>query len=275
MTADVVLRAPASAPAPVLRWALRERRRSLALWGIALAAVAAMYMAFYPSMANEDMEALIAGLPEALRVGMGWDRISSGAGYLESTVYGLLAPALLLVFAVSHGARLVAGEEEGGTLELESTAPVSRRGLVLQRFGALVLCVAVLVAVLTVVTLLLVPALDMGVSAGGVLAAALGLWLFVVAMGAVTFAVGAATGRRGTALAVGSGVAVASYMAHALAPMAAGAGWLADVSPFAWYLGGDPLVEGVSAGGYSGLVALVVLAVVGAVVSFGRRDLGV
>jgi ABC-2 type transport system permease protein len=260
---------------PVLRWSLRERGRSLVVWGLAVSAVSALYMAFYPSMANEDMESLIAGLPEALREGMGWDRIATGAGYLESTVYGLLAPALLLVFAVTHGARLLAGEEEVGTLELESTAPVGRQALALQRFGTLALCLAVLVAVLAGATVVLVPAFDMGVSAGGTLAAALGLWLFALAMGAVTFAVGAATGRRGTALTVGSGVAVASYMGHALGPAAPGAEWLETVSPFAWYLGGDPLVAGVDPAGYLALVALIVLALVAGVVAFGRRDLGV
>lgn len=276
MAADTsIARRPAGRPLPVLRWSLDERRRSLVLWGLAIAAVSAMYLAFYPSMANEDMEALIAGLPEALREGMGWDRIATGAGYLESTVYGLLAPALLLVFAVSHGARLVAGEEEGGTLELESTSPVGRPALALQRFGTLALSLLVLCGVLVVVTLLLAPALDMGIGAGNILAAGLGLWLFVLAVGSVTFAVGAGTGRRGTALGVGAAFAVASYMGHALAPMAEGADWLDSVSPFGWYLAGDPLVEGVDAGRFGALLVVVVVALLAGLAAFRRRDLGV
>ena len=275
MAAEVAVRGAGAPRAPITRWLLREQRRSHVLWGVSLAAVCALYMAFYPSMANEDMEALIAGLPEALRVGMGWDRIATGAGYLESTVYGLLAPALLLVFAISHGARLLAGEEEAGTLELESTAPVGRRSLLLQRFTALTVGLVLLVAVLGGVTLVLAPALDMGIAPANILAACLGLWLFVLAMGAVAFAVGAATGRRGTALSVGSALAVGSYMANAIAPMTEGGDWLTAVSPFSWYLSGDPLTTGVDPLGYGLLLVLTVVAIGFGLAAFDRRDLGV
>ena len=275
MAAEAAVRGVRAPRAPIARWLLRDQRRSHVLWGVALTAVSAMYMAFYPSMANEDMEALMAGLPEALRVGMGWDAIATGAGYLQSTVYGLLAPALLLVFAVSHGARLLAGEEEAGTLELESTGPVARRSLLLQRLAVLAVGVVVLCAVLAAVTLVLAPALDMGIAPANILAAILGLWLFVLAMGTVTFAVGAVTGRRATALGVGAAIAVGSYMANAIAPMAEGAEWLETISPFSWYAAGEPLTSGVDPLGYALLLVLTVLAGAVAVSSFDRRDLGV
>jgi ABC-2 type transport system permease protein len=266
----------AAATVPVARWVLREQRRSLLLWAIALAAIAAMYLSFYPAMgANEDMESLIAGLPEALQVGMGWDRIGTAAGYLESTVYALLAPALLLVFAIATGARLLAGEEEAGTLELEGTAPVSRRSLLLQRYGVLALDLALLCLALAAATVGMVAVLDMDVTAPNILAATLGLWLFVLAMGSLTFAVGAATGRRALALGVGAGVAVASYMANAIGPMADGLGWLEDVSPFGWYLRGDPLTQGIDPIGFGGLLVLVLVTLGVGLVTYDRRDLGV
>lgn len=261
---------------PILRWVLREQRRSLVLWATSLVAISAMYLAFYPTMgANPEMEQLIAGMPEALQVGMGWDRIGSGAGYLESTVYGLLAPILLVVFAVAAGARLLAGEEEAGNLELEVAAPASRRAVLAQRFAALALSTAALCAALGAATLVLTPTFDMDVAAGNVLAATLGLWLFVLAMGAIAFSVGAATGRRALALGVGAGVAVVSYIANALGPMVDWAAWLQDVSPFGWYLAGDPLEAGFDPLGFGALVLLTVVAVAVGLLRFDRRDLGV
>jgi ABC-2 type transport system permease protein len=259
----------------VARWELRESRRSLILWAVAIGAISAMYIAFYPSMATEDMEGLIAGLPEALQTGMGWDRIGTGAGYLESTVYALLAPALLLVFGIAAGARLLAGDEESGALELEGTGPISRRQVLLERYSALVGSLSVLVAVLAVATLILVPLFDMGVSAGNVLAAALGLLLFTLAMSTIAFAVGAATGRRAAALAVGAVVAVLAYMADTLAGMMTGGDWLQTISPFSWYIAGDPLAEGIDPVGYLALTGLVLVALVGGLAVFERRDLGV
>lgn len=285
MATDTLARTPATPAAdtgagmsgrlPITRWVLREQRRSLVLWAVALAAITAMYLAFYPSMATPEMDELMAGLPEALRSGMGWDRIGTGAGYLESTVYALLAPALLLVFGVGAGARLLAGSEEDGSLELEGTAPVSRRRSLLERFAALTVALVGLCAALAAATVAFVPAFDMDVAAGNVLAATLGLWLFVLAMATVTFAVGAATGRRALALGVGAGVAVLAYMTDTIADMMQGGDWLSTVSPFGWYLGGDPLTQGVDAGGYALLAALVVVALLAGLWRFERRDLGV
>jgi ABC-2 type transport system permease protein len=289
MAADTATRHPAPAPAPspegadratgtrlpVARWVLRDQRRSLTLWAVSLAAITAMYLAFYPSMATDEMVAVMDGLPEALMSGMGWDRIATGAGYLESTIYGLLAPALLLVFGIAAGARLLAGHEEDGSLELEGTAPVSRRQVLLERFGALAFALFALCTALAVATLLLVPPFDMEVTPGNILAATLGLWLFVLAMATVAFAVGAATGRRTLALGAGAGLAVFAYVSDTIAEMMAGGDWLSTISPFGWYLGGDPLTQGVDPAGYALLAVLVLVALVAGLLRYERRDLGV
>ena len=43
---------------PVMSGVLRDQRRSLTLWGLALAAVSAMYISFYPAMGGAEMDAL-------------------------------------------------------------------------------------------------------------------------------------------------------------------------------------------------------------------------
>lgn len=258
---------------PVSRWVIGQQRRSLASWALALAAVSAMYMAFYPSMANEDMEALMAGLPEALRQGMGWDAIATGAGYLESTVYGLLAPVLLLVFAIGWAARLLAGEEESGNLELESSSALARSAIYWQRLAALVCGIVVLVAALGVVTLILAPMLEMGIPPGNIVAATVGLGLLIVALATLTFAVGASTGSRSQAAVMGSVVAVTSYIANALSSMIAGADWLALASPFGWYTDGQPLLNGYQPAGMMALISLTGIAAFVGLAIYQRRDL--
>lgn len=256
---------------PVTTGVLRGQRRSLLVWSAALSAVSAMYIAFWPAMDTGDIQALVDSLPEGLRTAMGYDAIGTPAGYLTSTVYGLLGPALLLVFAIGTGARLLAGLEEDGTLELELVSPVSRRRVYLERLSALVVDVAVLVLALTVVTLLLVAVLDMEVGATNVLAGSTGLLLLVLAHGAVAFAVGAATGRRAQALGAAAGLAVLGFVLDAIGPTV-GWGWMSTVSPFSWLLVPEPLAQGFDLG----FVRLALLAVVAAgagLVAFDRRDL--
>lgn len=260
-------------PGAVLRWVLVQQRRSIVLWAVSVAAVSAVYASFYDIMDMSELEAMVAGLPEGLSAALGYDQIGSAAGYLESTIYGLLGPVLLLVFGLSAGARLIAGLEEDGALELELTAAVSRRQVVLERALALVVQLTVLVVVLSVVVSSIVVAVDAEVAASGLFAGGLGLWLFATAMGLVAYAAGAATGRRAVALAVGAGLAVVSYVADALAALWADGGWLETISPYSWYLAGGPLENGMGLG-FAGLAGLILVAITVAVVRFGRRDLG-
>lgn len=261
---------------PIMGWLLRGHRRALLLWAIALGVVSAIYVSFYPAMGSgEDLEALLEGMPEGLVTALGYDQVGTAAGYLESTVFGLLGPALLLVFAIGAGARLIAGEEEAGTLELELTAPVSRRRAATERFAALTAELVLLAVAVFVVTLVLVGALDMEIGANELAATTVGLLLLVLGMAAIAFAVGAATGRRALALASGAGVAVLSYVANAIAPLLDDGRWLEVVSPFSWYLGSEPLVTGWHAGRLAALAAITVVAVMVSLVTLDRRDLGV
>jgi ABC-2 type transport system permease protein len=260
---------------PVTTWVLRQQRRALAGWSVALAAVCAIYVGFYPAMGGADLGELVEGLPPGLVQALGYEDIASAAGYLDSTVYSLLGPALMLVFAIGFGARVLAGEEEEGTLELEFTLPVDRRRVLLERFLAMVAQLLVLGGVVFVVVAAMVLTLDMDVAAGNVASATLGLFLLALAMGTVALGVGAAVGRKAAGLAAGAGLAVASFMANALAPLVEGAGWLENVSPFGWYLGGEPLRQGIDWAGFGGLAAITVVVLAVVLPIFARRDLGV
>ena len=261
-------------PGAVLRWVLRGNRRSLLGWAIAVAAVSAIYASFADLLDTGDMEALIASMPDGLTTALGYDRLDSDAGFVTSTVYGLLGPILLLVFAIGQGARLVAGLEEDGALELELSAAIDRRRVVVERWAALVVQVAVLVVALSAAVAAAVAGFGLDVTASGILAAGVGLWALAAALGTVTLAVGAATGRRAVALAVGAGLAVVAYLADAAAGLLADGAWLEAVSPFSWYLAAEPLETGVDVTGVLGLTALTAVGLVAAVGAFDRRDLG-
>jgi ABC-2 type transport system permease protein len=261
-------------PGSVLLDVLRDRRRSLFGWSIALAVVSTIYVSFYPLVGEEQMLDMADMIPEDIAAALGYDQLGDAAGYLSATVFGLLGPALLLVFAIGAGARLIAGNEEDGTLELELTHPVARRTVYVERLVGLWTSAAILAAVTGAVSWLWVVGLDMEVSTIGLLAGTVGLLLLVLAFGTVAFAVGAATGRRAVGLAAGAGLAVAAYMADAIGPLV-GAEWVTTFSPWSWYLGNDPIAEGFDPVGFGLLAALILVAALVGAVSMERRDLGV
>jgi ABC-2 type transport system permease protein len=265
---------PTASSLAVLRGVLRDQRRSLVGWSIALAAVSFIYVSFYPAIGEEQMADMAGMIPEDLAAALGYDRLGDAAGYVTATVYGLLGPALLLVFAIGAGARLFAGLEEDGTLELELTHPVARGRVYTERLLALWASGLLLTAVVGLVTASLVVGLDIDVTLGGLAAGTLGLLLLTVTFGTISYAVGAATGRRTLGLAAGAGSAVAAYLADAIGPMA-GAEWLSTVSPWGWYLGNDPLSNGIDVVGYGLLAALTLAAAASGLLRMRHRDLGV
>lgn len=256
---------------PVTTGVLRGHRRSLVLWASSLAAVSVIYISYYPAIGADEMAAMIDSLPRQMVDALGYDAIGTAPGYLTSTIYGLLGPILLLVHGLALGARWIAGQEEDGTLELELTAPVSRRQVYAGRLIALLVDLTALIATLTTVVLLLTLLLDLDVDVTGVLAGGVGLLLLVLAFAVTAFAIGAATGRRALALGVAAGLAVIAYMLQALGPVV-GADWMTTVSPFAWFVDTNPLVDGFHPHWWR-LVGVAVVAGFAGLWGFERRDL--
>lgn len=259
---------------PVFAEVLRRDRRSVVLWGAGLAAISAMYLSFYPSMGGDTMTDLIAELPDPMVAALGYDQIGTAAGWLSGTVYGLIGPMLLLVFAITAGARLIAGVEQDGTLELEITSPFSRTRILCERLLALVASLLGLVLVVTATSYVLITVLDMNVGLANLLAGSGGLFMLVSGLGIAAFALGAATGSQAVARGGGGALAVLSFAVDAVAA-ATTTEWMSALTPFAWYLGGDPLINGFDWAGLSKLAALTLVAAGAALVGFRRRDLRV
>ena len=255
---------------------LWDQRRGIIGWSLSIAAVGVLYAAFYPSMANPDMAAAMEAFPEGMLDALGFADITSPAGYLGGTTYGLLGPVLMIIFASTLGARAIAGEEEAGRLDVLLAHPIDRGSVVVQRAGALLVALAVAgIALFLVMTAAAGPAQYAEIGAGNLGAATVQLVLLGTFFGALALSVGALTGRRELALAVVAIIGIATYFANTLGPSVEAIAWSRDVSPFRYYSGGQPLVNGWQlADGLVLLLAAVVLVAIG-VVGFRRRDVAV
>lgn len=256
---------------------LYDSRRSLLGWVLGLAATAAVVLVMYPVVRTGSYQQTLENSPEALLRAFGMSRdldIAAGSGYLSAYLFGMMVPLLLLVFAISHGARLVAGEEDRGTLDLLAAMPVSRTRLLLVKAAALLVTLALLGVVLLVTVLIGAQLVDLPVHVPGLAAAVLSQVLLAALYGALAIGVGAATGRRGLAIGVATTVAAAAYLLRSLGPLADTTEGLQRLSPVYWAVGNDPMSNGLGAG------LLVLVAITGLVVAvctgvFTRRDLAV
>lgn len=253
---------------------LWDVRRSLPGWTVAIGAVTLMYAAFWPSVNSPAMtEALNAYPPKVLEALNAGD-LTTPQGYLSGSVYGLLVPLLVAVFMIAAGARSIAGDEGAGTLDLVLAHPVGRRRLALQRLaGALTGMAVVAVVVFALMVAMRGPFQLDGVAIRGLVAINLQLALLGAVFGALAFAIGAATGSRTLALGASAAIAVLAYLANSVFPQVAALDWTPTISPFHWYLGGDPLTNGVQWGGVAALAITAAVLAAAGTARFTRRDL--
>ena len=183
----------------ILVQTLRERRRSLLWWTLGLAALVLLNVAFYPSVRDDEaLSDYAKDLPESVRAlfAGGELDLTSPAGYLNSQIFALTAPLVLLIFAIGAGAGVVAGEEERGALDLVLAHPVRRRDYVAQRFLGLATLILALTAVLLATVWLGSLLVDLEIGFDRVLAASVSVGLLALLYCGVALAVGSlAPGR--------------------------------------------------------------------------------
>jgi ABC-2 type transport system permease protein len=256
-------------PRNVFAKSLRDQRRSLLWWTIGLLAVVAVYIAPYQQYL--DQGALNINTDAGFYQALGYD--NSPAGYLQGSLFALTGALLAIMAAVVAGARAIAGDEEAGTLDLLLAHPVSRTRLVLERFAALAAAVGWLGLVIWAATVAAVNLADMGIGADRIAVTTLGLVLLALGFGTAALAVGAVIGRRGLVLGVVAALAVGAYLAYTVGGQVQSLEAMRKLSPFYYYLGGDPLRTGVDLGHVAVLAAIPLVLLGVALWSLTRRDI--
>ncbi|MEV5630933.1 ABC transporter permease subunit [Micromonospora tulbaghiae] len=252
---------------------LRDGRRGLAGFTAGTALLGVMYAGFYHQVADGAMGQTVHGFSPALRQALRMEDLASAAGYLGSSVFGIIVPLVAVIFGIATGTGAIAGDEEAGYLDLLLAHPVSRTRLLLHRFAALTVG-AILIAVVVLLAMLAVrPAAQLdSITVSRFAAQCLALALLIVVFGTVAMTVGAATGSRPAALAATTGIAVLTYAASTLSSQI-GADALRYISPFHYYIGGEPLRYGFQWADLSILAATIAVLLTVAVAAFNRRDL--
>ncbi|MFC5751597.1 ABC transporter permease subunit [Actinomadura rugatobispora] len=248
---------------------LHDNRHVLTVWALATGLLAMMYGGFYPQISADSM----ASVPEAMR-GFGFDDAPSAAGYLQGAVFGLLVPLMATFYGAATGARMISADEESGYLDLLLAHPVGRTRLLLHRFAALTTGAIAIAAVVWAAMLAIRDTAELGtVSVGGFTAQAINLALLATLFGALATGLGAATGKsRATVFGTAAGLGVATYALHGFAPQI-GADWLRHLTPYHYYIGGEPLKHGLQLGDATILSAAAAVLIAAGSLRLNRRDL--
>jgi ABC-2 type transport system permease protein len=267
------LRRSASRSAPVGRaWLLgngfaRGVRGTLGLsvaWGVALAAFVALLTALTPSLLALFQDQ--AGMQQFL-VRLGRGTLTTDAYFLSFLLFGFL-PVLLAICATNLAASWGAEEVEQ-RLELELVCPVPRWRTYLERFGAVIVAVAIVVAFIGVVFGVVGALVGIHIAWRDGVAALLLLVPLAVSVVAFGFAVSA--WRPGAVAALTGSLVGVSFFLDALAPLFGWPDAIRRLSIFRLY--GEPILSGVQWGNLATLVAASAVLIGAGTVIFARKDI--
>lgn len=258
----------------LLRSELRLRSRATAGWVAGVVLLVAMIAGFYPAVRNlASLDSIYSSLPTAVQSLLGGSDLVSPVGYLRTQLFAFFLPVVLLVLSMGRGGAAIAGEEEDRTLDLLLAQPVSRRRLYLIKATAMA-CWLALMSVATFGTLwTLDGATGLQVGWRELAAVSAQMGLLCLAVGLLTMAVSAATGRRAIGIAV---VGYYVFLAYLLQGLSDVVSWLHPfraLSLWHWYIGADPLSTGLDAASVLVLVAVSAVATVAGAEAFRARDL--
>lgn len=255
-----------------------ERRRSTIWWVVGLVALAGVTVAFYPSIRDntESFEDLFEAFPPELLSVFGIEDAASlltATGLVNSRLYAGIGPLIVAALGISLGTAAVAGEEDRGTLGLLLAQPVTRTQIIVEKFAAAAVLIALVMVALFLTLLVLDPVVDLGFSLAGLFGANATLGLFALLFCALALAVGSITGNRGVTIGVSAGATAALFVINGLAPLVDEVAWVAELTPFHWLQDPNPLANGLDVLAVL-LLAAVTAALVGtAVWGLNRRDI--
>ncbi|MFN8021059.1 MAG: ABC transporter permease subunit [Acidimicrobiales bacterium] len=262
----------------LVRRSLVDRRRWLVGWSIGMVGYSVVTVGFWPAIRDQSAQLndMFDQMPDSVKslLGMG-DGVDpfSPIGYLSTKVYAFSVPLLLLIAGIGVVAA-IAGDEEHGLLETVFALPITRRRLLLERWFAALVLVAVPAMASLVATLVCAAAVDLGAPIGGMVWATVGAMVLTWSVTGLTLVVGAFTGQRGLAIGVGSVTAVASYLITSLAD--ARIGFFETIEPlsvFTHYDVLDTLASGRPSWSLLVLVGVAVVATAAALWAIDHRDL--
>ena len=258
--------------ADVFRKSLRDQRRGLLGWGVGVVALVAVMAALWPAVRDMFDQDLFAAYPEAIQRLFDISEMATGAGFLNAELFSIILPAMFIVYGIGRGARTLAGEEQEGTLEVVVVSPVSRTRILLDKAAALAVGLTALGAVLFAVIVVSSAVAGMGIPAGHALVGSAAMVLIGVQHAWLALAVGAATGRKGPAIAVPGTLAVMGYVLHVVGALVDAVEPWQRLSPFTQAIAEGPIGSTVPMG-FAWLALTAVAVLLASLPLFDRRDM--
>jgi ABC-2 type transport system permease protein len=194
---------------------LKFRRNAIIGWGLGLCFFPLVYIAIYPSIAEEM--AGLADLEIYRAMGMNLGTFPDWVG----SILVIFMPLIAAIYGIINGTGTLAGEEEDGRLEMLVTLPLHRWQIVAAKALALVVSSIVIFLVVAsvsaVVFLSIESQIDTDLTAANLFTAVISAWPLVFAVSMISMFLAAFAPSRRIAGTIAAALLAVSYFGNNLA----------------------------------------------------------
>ncbi len=264
----------------IFRNTLLRNWRSMLYWGIGVALLGSYVIFVLPNVdILEQYASLISSMPPVLMAALGVTdtaQMATPEGFLAVGFFGYIM-LVMAAYGVIAGLNVTANEEDRGILDVVLSLPVPRSRVILERFLAYALMI---VGILLITALLMTLAVQlnpaMTFDTARMLVGVFNLLPASLTVLAFTTFIGALARSRSLAAGIAAGFVVLSYFIDFLgnAASSTAAAALRVVSLFSYYNGGQIMNTGLQWGNILVLLAAAAVLLIGGVLCFERRDIG-
>ena len=260
---------------PEFKHQLRRLRGQIIGWSIGLALYSLMMAFMYDSIQDiEGLNEMLESYPSEIMAFMGdIQDITSPTGYL-GTYFFTYMPLIIGIFALMVGARLLAGDEEKGILDLVLAQPISRTALYFGRLLAFVLgtIIILLVSWLSWV----IPSTTTGLDMTPVefLNPFLPLFAVLITFGVFALLLSMLLPSARMAGFITGGLLVGNWLLLGLANINENLESFVRFTPLYYFQGGEA-INGIDWSWFAGLLGLSVIFILAAWLLFRRREIRV
>jgi ABC-2 type transport system permease protein len=271
-TADAHLPSLATRARTLVGRGLWEQRRPIAIWGVALGLTSLFYVLLYPSF-RDSLTTYLQNMPATYLKFLG---IQPGESFdigswMSIEMFNMVLPLSLPFFGMLIGARAVAGAEERQELDVILSNPIPRWLHVVSRFVVMAVGTLGILVVVTLFTWVGALVVNVDLPVTHIAAGTLSLWPFCLTFGSLALLLSTLVRRGGIALGVTAGLLVAMYVLNGIAGAVERVQQLRHLSLFSYL--GAAIQTGIHWVDFLGVLALALVFVALAVVSFRRRDI--
>ena len=255
---------------------IRDFTNSLIYFSIGIFLLSIVVMGVVAELPLEQFQEMVDNLPQIMTAfvgGHGGLDLTSVEGVLNTDVFTIIAPVIVIGLGIFSGISATAQEEETKTLEIVLSVPIKRKRFLIDKMFSLMFKVMIICLIFWMSFVVSAFIFDLDLSIFNLAAICVNLALLGISFGLLTVMIGTITSNTNVGFFSSFAVGIISYLIFTLAPLFSKISFTKYFSLFYYYKGSDPLVNGFHAWHWIIFISLIVFLFVISIYKWEIRDL--